>query len=39
MHSIPALLPAGVNHGEYKRELYLECWCKLRMWEMVEFNR
>ncbi|PSC72665.1 glycosyl transferase isoform B [Micractinium conductrix] len=29
----------GVDHREYKRSLYLECWNKLRMWEMVEYDR
>lgn len=29
----------GVDHSEYKRSLYLECWNKLRMWEMTEWDR
>lgn len=33
-----SLFPA-VDHSEYKRSLYLECWNKLRMWEMTEWDR
>ncbi|KAI7845862.1 hypothetical protein COHA_000596 [Chlorella ohadii] len=29
----------GVDHSEYKRSLYLECWNKLRMWEMTQYDR
>ena len=28
-----------VDHSQYKRTLYLECWNKLRMWEMEQFER
>lgn len=31
--------PKGIDHSEYKRSLYLECWNKLRMWEMTQFDR
>eukprot|EP00887_Chlorella_sp_A99_P002666 scaffold6.g2666.t1 len=31
--------PPGVDHSQYKRELYLECWSKLRMWQMEEYER
>lgn len=30
---------AGIDHSEYKRSLYLECWNKLRMWEMTQYDR
>ena len=33
-------LPAG-NHnaGRYKLQLYAECWTKLRMWELEQYDR
>jgi hypothetical protein len=30
---------AGINHSEYKRQLYRDCWCKLWMWEMTDYSR
>ena len=30
---VPRFLPAGVDHSQYVRALYAECWNKLRMWE------
>lgn len=31
--------PDGVDHSQYVRALYAECWNKLRMWEWEEFDR
>ncbi len=36
---MPSPLFPAVDHSEYKRSLYLECWNKLRMWEMTEWDR
>lgn len=41
-HPLPLLARItmhAVDHSEYKRTLYLECWNKLRMWEMTEWDR
>jgi inositol 3-alpha-galactosyltransferase len=31
--------PDGIEKGHYVRELYAECWNKLRLWEWTEFDR
>jgi inositol 3-alpha-galactosyltransferase len=31
--------PEHVEHGQYVRALYAECWNKLRMWEWEEYGR
>jgi len=31
--------PDGIEKGHYVRQLYAECWNKLRMWEWTEFDR
>lgn len=37
--STPLDLPDHVDHSLYARQLYKECWCKLRMWELEDFDR
>lgn len=31
--------PENVDHRQYVRSLYVECWNKLRMWEWEEYDR
>lgn len=38
-YSSPPLLIGIVNHSNYARPLYAECWTKLRMWEAEEYER
>ena len=28
-----------INHGAYKNSYYMDCWTKLKLWEMVEYER
>lgn len=36
----PCPSPAGIhNFGAYKMECYAECWTKLRMWQLEEYDR
>jgi alpha-N-acetylglucosamine transferase len=40
VQAIERYVPGGrIDHRNYKLACYAECWCKLRMWEMTEFER
>ncbi|KAL3154901.1 glycosyltransferase 8 [Trebouxia sp. C0009 RCD-2024] len=36
---VEPLLPNDENSGKYKRALYADCWTKLQMWQMVQYDR